>query len=170
MVWFRKAGCTLFPCPTPLPLFSSFHDVKMANSRPCNGGVGQGKSVLVRPVCRIVSAERVLRIRYFSSNTAIHRWAGSALFSGRLADKGPCPTPNARNTMGYMDIGEYDNWTIYPSVDSYATTPFANGVSFPPGNYTLLTTGSYKLLCPVHRLCQLGQCRQQSRQYVRILP
>ncbi|WP_292349949.1 PKD domain-containing protein [Methanoregula sp. PtaU1.Bin006] len=50
---------------------------------------------------------------------------------------------NAQNEMGYMDIGANDNWTIYPPVDSYATTSFANGASFPPGNYTILTSGSY---------------------------
>jgi hypothetical protein len=49
----------------------------------------------------------------------------------------------AQNEMGYMDIGANDNWTIYPPVDSYATTSFGNGASFPPGNYTILTSGTY---------------------------
>jgi hypothetical protein len=49
----------------------------------------------------------------------------------------------AQNEMGYIDIGPNDNWTIYPPVDSYATTYFGNGVNYPPGNYTILTSGSY---------------------------
>jgi PKD repeat protein len=50
---------------------------------------------------------------------------------------------NTQNEMGYINVSEDDQWTIYPPVDSYVTTPFGNGASFPPGNYTILTTGSY---------------------------
>jgi PKD repeat protein len=49
----------------------------------------------------------------------------------------------AQNEMGYIDIGQNDNWTIYPPVDSFFTTQFASGTAFPPGNYTILASGSY---------------------------
>lgn len=62
----------------------------------------------------------------------------------------------AQNEMGYMDIGPNDNWTIYPPVDSFSTTQFANGANFPPGNYTILASGSYSNINLMNMGCYAG--------------
>jgi PKD repeat protein len=49
----------------------------------------------------------------------------------------------AQNDMGWMDMDTYDTWTINPPVDSFDHTSFAGGADFPPGAYTILTSGSY---------------------------
>jgi hypothetical protein len=58
--------------------------------------------------------------------------------------------------MGYIDIGPNDNWTIYPPVDSYATTYFGSGVNYPPGNYTILASGSYSNINLMGMGCYAG--------------
>jgi hypothetical protein len=51
---------------------------------------------------------------------------------------------NAQNEMGYIDIGPNDNWTIEDTnLGSFSTIWFGNGVQYPPGNYTIYTSGYY---------------------------
>ncbi|MFA5267437.1 MAG: PKD domain-containing protein, partial [Methanoregula sp.] len=49
----------------------------------------------------------------------------------------------AQNEMGYMDMGSNDNWTINPPLGSISGASFKNGENFPPGNYTIYTSGTY---------------------------
>jgi|WetSurMetagenome_2_1015567.scaffolds.fasta_scaffold05245_2 PKD repeat protein len=49
----------------------------------------------------------------------------------------------AQNDMGWMDAGSTDYWTLNPDLSSFGSTSFANGAAFPPGTYTIYTSGSY---------------------------
>jgi PKD repeat protein len=49
----------------------------------------------------------------------------------------------AQNDMGYRDMGSNDNWTINPPLGSISGASFNNGENFPPGNYTIYTSGTY---------------------------
>ena len=49
----------------------------------------------------------------------------------------------AQTKTGYLKVEKDTVWSINPDVQSFSTTHFANAALLPPGNYTILASGSY---------------------------